>query len=993
MDELHITEEGKNLLEQIRKTKEIKFFPQFFNPRKNASPKDTTAIAWLSSSFFTAQGVDNPHFDSSEGILSYNDIFQKYLMVYTKKPYGVHHIKNENNIKNYRPHIIFYHAPTKCFWAGHLSTSYDNSVAPNRNPIVPLMLHNYVHSNVSMPDRCVYILSRTFPVSRNMVLFSENNKSKFDNEKYDEFIRSNLTNNEFFTKMAFTPFSQFYHSTSDNSALVETSSAVFGFFLLNYLFSSSSIIKNFVNKHTTLSSLSLVQNIKEKYSDFLNILNNLYNDLKNYFFLSNQLTSQKIDYKNNDYYIKNMTFFEEQKKSLKETAEKIGLDSQKIIEFLTSLGISNISDFDFNLGFANEFCNTSILNSPNPSFENVIKTFTLDEALLDKRLDSLMKKPLEEKNSLSQAKTPEGAASPTREKQVDDPTEVFVKYVKANKLSKTLNAYLKVYPRYQAIIQNLNDGITLFSSTLPEDINFTQMLVDDEHLVLSRKENENSNECLIRNFNEIKDLIDKNVDIEVVKILIDIINDNTQKQIIDEKHLSIINNLLNNRTQFNAYITNLKNQIYLFEEISYDTSTIFKFISQFNELKKKIEELQSKVKENISALVNLFPEIKSHLDDILLEEQSTLQRFLTLDKDISILKNMDSIFFKVTQYAEKQKNISHLIMLLKETIDQNAFLKEQHKKYLNYSDDELKEQINLPSKFQSSFDEEIKLWKILLNLSMKSKIQIKENQPLEQIIEDITTHIQSENYALLTVINFGEIITEFSFNFEGSLSACESSYVPYMREALGSYVEKARSPSGNIEAIKNLLAASSKNYFSVLGNNYDPTHNFMDLKNDQKIKKLINFLTKSALSIMDDKKTSKFVYQYIKSQKLDEDTSLAITYLAKCYPYIIIEEDPTFQKVPNHTQYYKRFLSFLTHLIKNHFKMNNISNCELEDLINKNDLSYDKVFNLIYHINLIFTCAEDLSNFLTRLYSSEKYKKIIREEIETILNGTSSESK
>ena len=73
--------------------------------------------------------------------------------------------------------------------------------------------------------------------------------------------------------------------------------------------------------------------------------------------------------------------------------------------------------------------------------------------------------------------------------------------------------------------------------------------------------------------------------------------------------------------------------------------------------------------------------------------------------------------------------------------------------------------------------------------------------------------------------------------------------------------------------------------------------------------------------------------------------------------------------------------------------MNNISNCELEDLINKNDLSYDKVFNLIYHINLIFTCAEDLSNFLTRLYSSEKYKKIIREEIETILNGTSSESK
>lgn len=386
-------------------------------------PENSIAILWLSPEMFTEPALANEEFHAAfpdPSIMSVTEIIEKYFFVADRTPAHVQRTKiDKEGNETYRPYVVFYNEPAKCFFAVQL-TSKD---CPNNPSFVKMdtEFYKYIHTNLQRISYTTVCVSRAFPISRNMTLFKLYEKlNKFEPSfGMSNFLNTTFIENETYKANSLKPMSQYF--ATPNNQKTSSTSAMMGFYMLNFLHTMDYVDRE-IAKHTTTSSIPHLVETRENIQRLNRATVALASMMMNYLKTKDEIEQYKDEFDTiRDKFEQNKGAISQEE--LKRASEimshnkktyagfkKICVDisdTLKIIyRILDNLSVKNISNFDFDLIFANDFISTACNSKTNniPTIKQLYANNLASVQTLSNYIEKLQKQKQEEEKEAARLK-------------------------------------------------------------------------------------------------------------------------------------------------------------------------------------------------------------------------------------------------------------------------------------------------------------------------------------------------------------------------------------------------------------------------------------------------------------------------------------------------------------------------------------------------------------------------------------------------------------
>lgn len=643
---------------------------KFFKEANFSMPKTCTAIVWLSPKFFTESQSSNQEFKEAFPTAKYSlsQIIKHNFMCTSDVSLSIQRGKFINGEESYRPYVLFYNQPTKCYWVAPLSTSYNFEENPNNPSYYELdtRIYCYIPTNVKMPERTVVETSRSIPVSQDMLNFKLIDLNKItESPELDKYISKNFTENTYFKSKIENTLNPFYlFHRNDQNQPTYISNSYFGLFMLQFFRQKADILANkLCQTHTTTSSLDLVRKYEKSYEKVCAHLYKLEDALLSSIQANNLLNEIVFKYAN----VKVTTQKAEEITKQYRRAEGVAMhyaaavakNVGKINACLTDMGIFNISHFDYDMLFTNYFCTNALTPRAKFNPHETSEKLSSYKEQLKAHLSSLEKKYTDEQKAKKEKENQKMLADENAKRNKQ--SEKDKRTAKEAGIKSALHALEKIRSKHYDRTDKFNfkdlfDNLQELSH-LKDSLDFAITFLTKEHSDTAdnaiAKTLLNIEPTMVSDLNEMKNVLNalsSNLDAENCSTLFELIKQKTVRENdLDEKTIKLLNNdsaiaeILQSVTNLNANLAPVKETIDL----------VCPSVKFFEEIyKPNIAEESTyleKAKNNVIRTIKLL--------GLKLESEPKIQTTEFIIDKITNCANIDELTKLFTDLADERKGL------------------------------------------------------------------------------------------------------------------------------------------------------------------------------------------------------------------------------------------------------------------------------------------------------------------------------------------------
>lgn len=703
-------------------------------------PENSIAILWLSPEMFTEPALANEEFHAAfpdPSIMSVTEIIEKYFFVADRTPAHVQRTKiDKEGNETYRPYVVFYNEPAKCFFAVQL-TSKD---CPNNPSFVKMdtEFYKYIHTNLQRISYTTVCVSRAFPISRNMTLFKLYEKlNKFEPSfGMSNFLNTTFIENETYKANSLEPMSQYF--ATPNNQKTSSTSAMMGFYMLNFLHTMDYVDRE-IAKHTTTSSIPHLVETRENIQRLNRATVTLASMMMNYLKTKDEIEQYKDEFDTiRDKFEQNKGAISQEE--LKRASEimshnkktfagfkKICVDisdTLKIIyRILDNLSVKNISNFDFDLIFANDFISTAC-NSKTNNVSTIKQLYANNLAsvqTLSNYIEKLQKQKQEEEKEAARLERQKELAKKAEAEEAKRKAQSEKDKIRhQNNLFKTAQVNLQEISAYNRFPEY---NISSFLANC-QTIEQTRKQISDRFAAYSTPSDnpifDAANKKILELLPSLKDEVDlhigalnecerlaKSVDLNVFSSIAGLIKERTvPREVImdDPQLLKFLNSSDEILTTFDTVVSPINHQVLTFETFAEEmfpnqnllAENIAQVNAQYELLKQNIEEINYLLvsldfQEDVT---NIAPvaSCDAYIENI--SNAKTIQELISLSKEgaeiiTATIKKLNKIKAKlehIKTLCEQNVKLVSYVRHLKECSDEDllAFFENAYAKDKEY---------------------------------------------------------------------------------------------------------------------------------------------------------------------------------------------------------------------------------------------------------------------------------------------------------------------